>query len=510
MSKSASKPVNKEDRFDGLDPFFVVLSNSLNDTAAAAKAGKKKNDDIEGTLVMDQSHGGGIVVFGNYDQRVITCALFDITTVPAIIKPEDIPTALQYDTWFKKHLYYPGEPADFLTTFGISIENARKSRLVIWDPAQERINKMVLGFDEDILDTFKFDDLNMRSVGKTPDMALEKLKQVYGSKSERVEGLLIMCYLQGIYAPVGHFSKGKFNDKNMKKFFALTTLSALQKAAVSRVFLQLEIGAKDGFSLNHYIKAIRSNSITMESKFEKNIGLLDYLFFARTASIGYWAKYSIHYKNTIRDISKGANVKMKNKSKADLKYDMYGPHNIQVGNTQDDSWMSEFDSDNAKTIYYFLCVREGTVKYKKGKVILAEHMMEQIKYLLAANYKQDPKKSANENALFEDNHNQRRKDILKKFIRVIKVDDLYKEMPKDPNMKINVPLSSGFFTKEERLSLRTIGARLTDDEIGERKKRKAKHKKAAEPESSEESGEEEEEEDEEEEDYTSSDERGRE
>jgi hypothetical protein len=444
-----------EVRLSSLHPYLKSISDSLILARDNARRGKNPTDLIDAVLLMSKETKESTILYPGFDENVLHCALFTPVTTPTKIEARSGPTGMEYDVFFARNLYYPGDPAEFLSTFGISIADSRGRQSVTWETDQARIIAMVNTHEPELLELVPLVQGSFKKQGKTPDEAMLRLEKEFPSapRREKVIELLVKCYLEGIYAPVGHFTKKEFNTKNMKKFFSLTGISPLQKAAIAKIFIQLEIGAKNGFSLNHYIKAVRVKSIVKEDVFSQNVGLLDYLFFSRMADDGYWIRYAMHYRDTIAGIASGANVAIKHKKKEDLKFDMYGDHNVDVGNREDPSWIPELNKENCSTVYYFLCVKAKEKNYKRGKEMLAKILMDSLKRLIRENYIEDASLNQAQNEAEAKKFLSRKSAGVRQIVSAMKVDEIHKSLPAEYSNEINLPFKTDVFTDHERFFL---------------------------------------------------------
>lgn len=272
-----------------------------------------------------------------------------------------------------------GTPEEFEQAVGVSVKRARSSREADWTPEQEALFEMM---DHQRADTLfenqtaeSIEAMALTSGGKTPQDALAHLMAKFQNEGQRNKAIQIIskCYQAGIYAPIGSInSKDQINIANMIKFFELENITFAQKEMVARVFMILEIGSKNGFSLNHYVKATYTE-VQEEDRFEANTNLLDYYFFERTNTLQnmyYWIKYAINHYDTVEAIGNGKKnkntQKMPHKKNSDLKFDIYNAGNVEV-NDNDYPW-DEVNSKNFSQVCYFLAVRDS----KKSIEVAAE------------------------------------------------------------------------------------------------------------------------------------------
>lgn len=265
--------------------------------------------------------------------------------------------------------WFDAGAAVFLQNFGIEIEAFRNGATVSWDPRQQSLLSLFdIGAGLVTLGATGNDvlrDMTMRDAGKTPDQARTKLVNEFNDANQRGKATLVLfsAYRNGIYAPIGALGKNNvFNDKNMKKFIGLQSLTLQQKQMVIAVFKRLDIGAKGGFSLNHYIKALYGGEIRAENQLVANKGMIDYYFFQRGSNfLGYWIQYATHYFDLVESINatarrQGGGRAMNHKRDTDLIYDANrAPALTECGRGQPIRW-DIITQNNCAEVAYFAAV----------------------------------------------------------------------------------------------------------------------------------------------------------
>jgi len=350
---------------------------------------------------------------------------------------------------FKANIIFAISAEQFFNDTQITVEAARGSKAARWDQNQIALfsqlneNRAMHRLAEISLDEIK--TLPLSSAGKTPDDAAAKMLAVFpnGEVRRKVLEIVFACYKSGIYAPIGAItSKDVLNLANMKKFFELDSVSFANKEMIARVFIKLEIGSKDGFSLNHYVKAFY-NGVTDEDRFLANTNLLDYYFFQRTDTLGnmyYWVKYAIHYHATIEGIRKGkksvTTAKMPYKKNSDLKFDRDYRAAVLLEVTDPNYPWDDVTLANAEQVFYFFAVQSSAKSIDHAAESLGRHLRGRMIHIIKGNNLND-------------------KDELKclqKFVRRMRPKRAFWNGFNTDTRGITVNLSPGLFTAEERIA----------------------------------------------------------
>lgn len=296
--------------------------------------------------------------------------------------PGAVPAMMMWDV---------GTHGDFSALYGMTVSEYRNSMKSDTNATQKAILSSLTAIDFDLLSV---DNITFQTTTRTPAQAAAKLAASYPDNDHRDKVMVILnrCYRDGIYAPLGHYnSRGEFKIMNMQKFMKVSDISPALKAAVFKIFKELEIGTGEhSFTLTHYFKGCLSQFVLMENRFALNKGLNDYYFFRRHEDCdGYWFFYALHWYETVTAINtkalRGSGMAMK--KEADLKFDVdYQPDAVQVKNCTDNTvfpW-TKVKKNQYKTIMYFHAVNRGLKTLDEAKIDFARKQIQCLAAIGAA------------------------------------------------------------------------------------------------------------------------------
>lgn len=320
--------------------------------------------------------------------------IIDTITLGAVNADPETP-ANDYNVWVNNARWFAGGAAQFQAAYQMTLENFRTTEAIKWQDSQrdflEIFDLNAGGVALEAMADNVIDGLAMRDAAKTPAEALAKLIAAYPDVGRRGKAIRLLrkAYQSGMYAPIGAVSRvGTFNNKNMIKFVNMGSLTMTQKEVVASVFYNLQIGAQNGYGLNHYIKATYGVNIAVERNLNANVNLIDYYFFRRAAGrLAYWIEYAARFHATVEEINagtgRGARGGMSHKRDADLKFDRIAAAAVvDVGQDGDPIPWRLVNSANYMEISYFTAICCNYQSTDIAKEELAALVMRDIKAAL--------------------------------------------------------------------------------------------------------------------------------